>query len=474
MKYSLMPLIAVGLLTLFGSPSIAQHRLVDLKIELLKPLQTFEGRPAVPSDSGKFVVPGAGRARFTYSGDPMVEENQLFGIQISFPGSASAFFPGKRVDSNEKDRKNTVGQPFVWIYVQEFTAEQAGMEVACVLKPRSTYQSATGQSYPAQSALFRVEWLGDGPANDDAGTIAGVWQHGPAGETWTFTPNPDGTFAAEEKGFGNARGTATVAGNKIHIEYTTSDGTSGEYDIVLDAAGRTGQGTWTSDLPDSGTRTFSKKPTDSPVQPPPSIDANLFTVLVGEHRLHPGETKAISVEVRNPSNVSNINILLEFDPNVVQVQSKPVVGSISGQRLFEVNFSEPGRVRLGFAGSTGIAQDGVLATIPFSAIGIAGNRTPVSVRVTQANRADGPALEAQQISGAIEIVAAEVRPPEVIPPTSPVVPPPRTFTTEDALRALRMSVKLLAEDSTLDVDQNGQVTSNDARIILKRVTKSKP
>ncbi len=185
-----------------------------------------------------------------------------------------------------------------------------------------------------------------------------------------------------------------------------------------------------------------------------------------------GETKAIAVEVRNPSNVSNINILLEFDPNVVQVPSKPAVGIVGGQRLFEANFSEPGRVRLGFAGSTGITQDGILATIPFTATGSVGNRTPVSVRVTQANRADGPVLEAQQVSGALEIVAAEVQPPEVIPPTPPVVPPPRTFSTEDALRALQMSVKLLPEDATLDLDQNGQVSSNDARIILKRVTKN--
>ena len=40
------------------------------------------------------------------------------------------------------------------------------------------------------------------------------------------------------------------------------------------------------------------------------------------------------------------------------------------------------------------------------------------------------------------------------------------ITELDALAALKMSVKLLAEDLILDMDQNGRVTAEDARRIL--------
>ncbi|MBX3417166.1 MAG: hypothetical protein KF851_06150 [Pirellulaceae bacterium] len=470
MKHCLTSLIAGCLLAVTGPVSIAQQLLIDLKVTLQKELRWLDDSSKPPTDSDRFVIPGAGQAKFTYSGDPMVDGGQLFGISLEFPGSASGLLPGSTVDSNEKDRKKSVGQPFVWIWVQEFREDHKGTEVICHLNARPTHKSNIEWIFPAQDALFRVEWLGDGKSGGATHTIAGVWKHGDGGETWTFTANPDGTFKAEEQGFGNARGTAMFSGNKIHIEYTTSDGTNGEYDIILEPDGRSGKGTWTSDLPDSGTRTFTRVEPIAPTQPPTTIDSSKFTIQVAEHRLNPGETKSIPVEVRNPGDVSNLNILLEFDPSVVKVQSKPAVGSVGGQRLFEANFSEPGLVRLGFAGSTGITQDGVLATIPFTAIGTAGNRTPIHAKVTQANRSDGQAIEAQLIPGTIVIVAGGKDSEPVQPPPT-VVSPPRTFTTDDALKALRMSVKLLPEDLVLDVDENGQITSNDARVILKRVTK---
>lgn len=461
----------LGISALQATLAVAQEPLVELKIDLPRGLATFEGRPAVPADAAKFVVPGPGRARFTYSGDPMVEEYQIFGVELSFPGSANAYHPGRNVESNVRDRKNVIGQPFVWIDVQEFTAEQTGMEVNCVLKPRFNYQSATGQSYPAQSALFRVEWLGDGPGgvNDAFGGIVGVWQHGDGGETWTFIPNADGTFKAVEQGFGNARGTATVSENKIHIDYTCPDGTSGEYDIVLAPDKRTGRGQWTSDLPDSGIRNFTKlggTATDN--APPPAVDPDRLTLLVTDYDLQAGETRWLPVEIRNPSNVSNLNLQVEFDANVVLVQGKPRVGTAAGQRLFETNFSEPGLVRLGWAGPVGIPQDGVVAEIPVTAVGQPGARTSIQLRVTDANGADGQALSAQTQSGSVTILAPTPPADEVGQPAPPVVPPTTPWTTVDALQALQMSVKLLTEDNRLDLDKDGQVTSNDARLILQQ------
>ena len=63
---------------------------------------------------------------------------------------------------------------------------------------------------------------------------------------------------------------------------------------------------------------------------------------------------------------------------------------------------------------------------------------------------------------------------EVGQPVPPVVPPTKPWTTADALQALQMSVKLLTEDNRLDLDKDGQVTSNDARLILQQALNKGP
>ena len=253
--------LVLGVLLFAALPqsAFAQLKLIDLKIALKETHTWTDDSNKPPVDSDKFVVPGPGRARFTYRGSPLFK-SQLFYIGVQFPGSNQKLFPGAMVDSNEKDRKETVGQPFVWSWTQEFTAEEKGMEVACELKPVDNYRGGSGWTYPPQEARFVVEWLGPGSGAGGTGTldIAGGWKHGSSGETWTFTPKGDGTYTATEKGFGNAKGTATFKGNKIHIDYQTDKGVTGEYEVTISADGLTGKGSWTDDSPDSGSRDFVK------------------------------------------------------------------------------------------------------------------------------------------------------------------------------------------------------------------------
>jgi hypothetical protein len=208
--------------------------------------------------------------------------------------------------------------------------------------------------------------------------------------------------------------------------------------------------------------------------PPTAVDPDRLTLLGREYDLQAGATRWIPIEIRNPSNVSSLNLQVEFDANVVQVQGKPRIGPAAGQRLFETNFSEPGRVRLGWAGPVGIPQDGVVAEIPVTAVGQPGARTSIQLLVTDANGADGQALSAQAQSGSVTILAPTPPTDEVGQPVTPVVPPTKPWTTADALQALQMSVKLLTEDNRLDLDKDGQVTSNDARLILQQALNKGP
>jgi hypothetical protein len=89
--------------------------------------------------------------------------------------------------------------------------------------------------------------------------ISGVWRHGPGGETWTFTQVAPGKYTATERGFAGARGTATVSGNTIRIEYTygyNGRQISGVYVVRVTPDGKTGQATWEDSRPGQGTATF--------------------------------------------------------------------------------------------------------------------------------------------------------------------------------------------------------------------------
>ncbi len=309
------------------------------------------------------------------------------------------------------------------------------------------------------------------PVTSNAGLdVSGVWKHGSNGESWTFTRKPDGSYTAVEKGFGNAKGTATVKDNTILIDYTTDNGIHGKYTITVDSSGKTGTGKWTSDQPDSGTRDFvrvSTGPSSGATGTDPTSTGSDaikgFTVRAGLKLMKAGETAPIAIDLLQPSNLGNLNVNIEYDPTVVQVNSIPAAGSAKGNRLFEANHRQPGIVRLGLAGNEGLTADGQLASIPFTAIGPPGSSTVLKVSVTMANDSDGKALSAATLDGAIEIAAAEPPPP----------PPPPTYSGKDALDALKMSVQLLAEDLRADLDKDGKVTSNDARLILRAIVNQK-
>lgn len=290
-------------------------------------------------------------------------------------------------------------------------------------------------------------------------SVAGVWKHGPNGETWTLTPKGDGSYTAVEKGFDQARGTATVDGNRILIDYVASNGTTGKYQITLGANGRSGTGSWSDSTSASGTRDFVKVSDNATGAPPTSTpDAKQFTVVAARRQLNAGETVLLPVEIRQPAGVTNLNVTIEYENAVAKVSEKPAPGDLKQSRIFESNHAEAGIVRIGMAGSKGITADGQLAIIPFTATGKAGDRTPLKVTVTTANGEDGAPMIATTIDGELQIV-------QHIPGDTDG---DGKVSMTDAMEALKMSVKLLPEDTKADMDTDGRVTSNDARLILSK------
>ncbi len=69
--------------------------------------------------------------------------------------------------------------------------------------------------------------------------IQGTWAAnliGLGNSTWTFVPLGNGTYSAQESGLGAARGIASLIGNQLRIDFSTSGGT-GNYIVYLNGNG---------------------------------------------------------------------------------------------------------------------------------------------------------------------------------------------------------------------------------------------
>lgn len=340
--------------------------------------------------------------------------------------------------------------------------------------------------------------------------VSGKWLHGDENAVLTFTPTGvAGEYKVVEKGYDNITGTAKVKGNKIYVDWVTTtakdgkqkkgvsvieikpDGTHGEGWSVGEggvggerwtafpgttakpigsAPGTPGTpgtstptpttpgGTPTANNPPSGKGTTTGTPTTTPE--PASVTG--FTIQAGRREGKPGEIVNVPVYLLNPDGIANLNVTISYSPTVALAEGKIARGNVLGNALFEANPAEAGQARIGLAGSKPLSDSGILAHIPFKITGKPGDRAELQVTVSTANRVDGSALNADTITGAILVLDETGG----VPGDSDG---DKTITAGDALAALKMSVKLLPEKKSSDVDQDGKVTSNDARMILQKV-----
>jgi len=198
----------------------------------------------------------------------------------------------------------------------------------------------------------------------------------------------------------------------------------------------------------TGTTSLSKPCPDNPA----ALELQVCHIVA-----EPGAAIDVPIYLLKSTNLANLNLELRYDGAVVKTAGKAKIGPMlnASQELFESNPNQLGLVKVGFAGTAGVAGSGILAYVPFTVVGAAGSHTVLDIKDTAADAASGAVAKLLLASGDIVVEA---------PP-----PPPPVFTALDALKALQMSVGLLPPDMTYDLDKSGQITSNDARLILARV-----
>lgn len=364
------------------------------------------------------------------------------------------------------------------------------IKMAARLVPPHEYQSFQignrGEQLAANQQL-KIDFIpAEDYVNQDKTTpaidISGNWKNGDPFNSadWTFTPKGIGEYDFKEKGFEDAVGTAKVRGKKIYIDYTTSkdkkNPQKGIQVIEIDDSNKNGSGWWITTQGGGVARIWTSMPAKpitpapqdstpkdsaTPSVPPKGEPAAVtkFTVQVGVRRAKPGEIVQVPVYLLNPGGVMNLNTTVSYTQGVATTEGKPSRGNVLGTSLFEANAVEAGIVRIGFAGSKPVADSGTISHIAFKAVGKPGDRTILKVAVATANGADGKAMTAETIDGEVLIVGTDGKTPGDADGDG-------VISAGDALAALKMSVKLIPEDKTLDMDSDAKVTSNDARLIL--------
>ena len=159
------------------------------------------------------------------------------------------------------------------------------------------------------------------------------------------------------------------------------------------------------------------------------------------------------IMLHNGQNMASLGFELRYDPSVVQVTN---VGQGSLVALIS-NTPQAGRIIFGFAGTQAISGDGSAAIVIFRAVGAQGSSSALTLSKVEATNASGASVSVKTFGGQVTIGQL----------SQGDINGDNKVSALDALRALRMYVQLEAGNLILDMNGDGRITPEDARLILE-------
>jgi hypothetical protein len=209
-------------------------------------------------------------------------------------------------------------------------------------------------------------------------------------------------------------------------------------------------------IPDSGDVT----PTGTTTTPPSGVRDR--TLWAPQRVVREGQRVLVPIWLLKPDGVANIDFSVTYDPSVVVPEGKLVKGSLLGAARLEENSQTLGIIKVAFAQTASLRTDGIVANLPFRVVGNAGQRTPLSLGVSDIDDVNGNSLPIKLVDGEIIIQSPGQG-------TRGDCDGDGQLSVADAICALKMAVDLMPLDMNMDIDGDGQVTSGDAREILQGI-----
>ncbi len=199
-------------------------------------------------------------------------------------------------------------------------------------------------------------------------------------------------------------------------------------------------------------------PTPGPGETPSPTPVPDFATLTADSvTVEAGGTAQVAIRLSNVENLATLGFNLTYDSSVVQV-TDVTRGALLRSFTFVPNSNEAGIVRFGFASTAELSGDGWAAVVEFQAVGAEGSSSNLNLTDVVATDGDGTALDIVEQDGRITIGS----------PDKGDSNGDGRLDESDALHALRMYVKLEPEDRVADMNDSGDVTPDDARIIMQQ------
>ena len=238
---------------------------------------------------------------------------------------------------------------------------------------------------------------------------------------------------------------------------------SGTYILALSASGRVADPIGTYSI--TVTRQNDTLPsTPKVIEPeplledtPPKVTTPESTALIVPSRVSPlGGVVRVPVELNKAAGITNLGFTLNYDPNALRVMSVER-GSRLTRDSFSYNTDTLGQVRFGFAETKGSGHEGTAAVVSFQVVGTEGAVSPITLSDALVNHQDEEPLT-MQLVGADFKVGSKI---------SGDADGDSRVTAMDALLALKLaSSQSSRTDLSLDVNNDGKITIEDAQIIL--------
>jgi hypothetical protein len=191
--------------------------------------------------------------------------------------------------------------------------------------------------------------------------------------------------------------------------------------------------------------------------------ADGMILQANDYRVLPGQEVLVPIYLIRAKDVKNMNWTLTYDSGIAALIDPKVVQGNMPISLFEANPTQDGYVRMGLAQNDTLNDTGTVAVLRFKAVGPPGSKTPLTLAASEVNNPQRQSLPITLINGSIEIVkdSGQLTPGSCYGGTK--------LTAADARCALQMSVGNRPVSLQMDVNNDGQVTSQDAAIILQTV-----
>lgn len=222
----------------------------------------------------------------------------------------------------------------------------------------------------------------------------------------------------------------------------------GTYSITVNRKGDT--------LPEPAPKVDPVLDTDPVVEPLPGVTVPLGTALMLESRVSPlGSIVRVPVTFNEAQSITSLGFTLAYEPDSLRVLNVERGSRITAD-TFSFDADTLGEIRFGFAATTGSGPGGTAAVVEFQVVGEAGSISPITLSDALVNHnASGPL--------SMQLVGADFK---VGPRLVGDANGDSRITALDALQVLRMASNLQKADMALDVNDDGKLTIDDARIIL--------